>query len=105
MNDPDDIPRTRAEAAILALIAEDGGPPVTLNRIAQAAGGDPRQAAAWNKALTASRQALLKLEGEGLVVARRKGQIVKIRQAKGLLRYTAPPRPAPPAGDDSQSEG
>ena len=41
MTDPDDIPRTRAEAAILALIAEDGGPPVTLNRIARAAGGDP----------------------------------------------------------------
>ena len=101
MTDSGDIPRTRAEAAILALIAEDGGPPVTLNRIARTAGGDPRQAAAWSKTLTASRQALLKLEGEGLVVARRKGQIVKIRQAKGLLRYTAPPRSAPPAGDDS----
>ena len=101
MTDPDDIPRTRAEAAILALIVEDGGPPVTLNRIARAAGGDPRQAAAWSKTLTARRQALLKLEGEGLVVARRKGQIVKIRQAKGLLRYTAPPRSAPAPGDDS----
>lgn len=101
MTDPDDIPRTRAEAAILALIAEDGGPPVTLNRIARAAGGDPRQAAAWSKTLTASRQALLKLEGEGLVVARRKGQIVKIRQAKGSLRYTAPPSSAPAPGEDS----
>ena len=101
MTDPDDIPRTRAETAILALIAEDGGPPVTLNRIARAAGGDPRQAVAWSKTLTASRQALLKLEGEGLVVARRKGQIVKIRKAKGLLRYFGPPRSAPPAGDDS----
>ena len=101
MTDSDDVPRTRAEAAILALIAEDGGPPVTLNRIARTAGGDPRQAAAWSKTLTASRQALLKLEGEGLVVARRKGQVVKIRQAMGLLRYTAPPRSAPHAGDDS----
>ena len=71
---------------------------MTSNRIARTAGGDPRQAAAWSKTLTASRQALLKLEGEGLVVARRKGQIVKMT-AKGLLRYTAPPTPAP--GDDS----
>jgi hypothetical protein len=33
---------------------------------------------------------LLKLEGEGLVVALRKGKVVPLRKAKGLVRYARP---------------
>jgi|TARA_E500000178_G_scaffold334220_1_gene369906 hypothetical protein len=87
------VSRTRAERAILSLLdaADDGdNKPMSLNLIAQTAGGDPRQASAWRKTLTACRQALLKLEGEGLVVALRKGKVVPLRKAKGLVRYARP---------------
>lgn len=87
------VSRTRAERAILTLLdaAEAGDTkPMSLNLIAATAGGDPRQASTWRKTLTACRQALLKLEGEGLVVALRKGKVVPLRKAKGLVRYARP---------------
>jgi hypothetical protein len=64
------------------------------NRIGKAAGGDPAgPKPAWRALLRQIERVALVLEAEGALVALRKGRPVALAEAKGVLRFAAPPGP------------
>ncbi|MBT5263836.1 MAG: DUF3253 domain-containing protein [Rhodospirillaceae bacterium] len=77
------------EALILATVAAEPRP-VSLEKIASAAGGKPSEKVAWRALLRRIKQVVAKLCDEGRLVVTRKGKPVDIRDTKGVLRVSVP---------------
>lgn len=78
---------------VTALGPADGGNSLSPTEIARAAGGDPAgPKPAWRALLRQIERVAVQLEGEGALVALRKGKPVPLAEARGVVRYAVPPK-------------
>jgi hypothetical protein len=78
--------------AIMRVMLEEvgAGKSIAPTEVAMRAGGDPTKTRQWRPLLRKVGLAAAMLQDSGELVALRKGKPVDIREAKGILRYTAP---------------
>ena len=77
---------------VLSCLQEAGeGRAISLERMAQRAGGSPQNVKEWRQLLRLIKTAVTELQDSGQLEVLRKGQPVDIRDAKGVLRVRGKP--------------